>query len=82
MKVRNTCVVMSELADLPELIPVGAEPVNNVIVVGEDAEALVHQAAQAVDSLDVGVFPGEKGIVEVRKFESNTTSNLPAALQS
>lgn len=41
----NTCVVMSELADLPELIPVGAEPVNDVVVVGEDAEALVHHVA-------------------------------------
>lgn len=75
-------MVVSELADLSELIPVGAEPVNEVVVVGEDAEALVHQAAQAVDSLDVGVFTGEKGMVEVCKFENNTTSNSPASLRS
>lgn len=75
-------MVVSELAGLPELISVGAEPVNEVVVVGEDAEALVHQAAQAVDSLDVGVCTGEKGMVEVCKFESNTTSNSPASLRS
>lgn len=45
MKAGNTCVVVSELADLPEAIPVGAEPVNDVVVVGEDAEALVHHVA-------------------------------------
>ena len=38
-------MVMSKLADLPEPISVGAEPVNYVIVVGEDAEALVHHVA-------------------------------------
>lgn len=50
---------MSNPAGLPELKSMGAEPVNDVIVVGEDAEALVHHAAEVVDSLDVGVFPGE-----------------------
>lgn len=53
---------MSNPAGLPELKPMGAEPVNDVIVVGEDAEALVHHVAEVVDSLDVGVFPGERGI--------------------
>lgn len=62
MTVGNTCVVMSNPAGLPELKPMGAEPVNDVIVVGEDAEALVHHVAEVVDSLDVGVFPGERGI--------------------
>lgn len=45
MKAGNTCVVMSNLADLPEVISMGAEPVNYVIVVGEDAEALVQHVA-------------------------------------
>lgn len=45
MKAGNTCVVVSKLADLSEPISVGAEPVNDVIVVGEDAEALVHHVA-------------------------------------
>lgn len=61
IKTGLTCVVVSELADLPEPEPVGAEPVNEVVVVGEDAEPLVHHLAQVVDSLDVGVFPGERG---------------------
>lgn len=55
-------MVMSNPAGLPEPESVGAEPVNDVIVVGEDAEALVHHVAEVVDSLDVGVFPGERGI--------------------
>lgn len=59
MTAGNTCVVMSNPAGLPELKSMGAEPVNDVIVVGEDAEALVHHEAEVVDSLDVGVFPGE-----------------------
>lgn len=45
MKAGNTCVVMSKLADLPEAISMGAEPVNYVVVVGEDAEALVQHVA-------------------------------------
>lgn len=57
----HTCVVVSKLANLPELVSMGAEPVNEVIVVGEDAESLVHHAAQVIDSLDVGVLPGKKG---------------------
>lgn len=55
-------MVMGDPAGLSELISMGAEPVNDVIVVGEDAEALVHHVAEVVDSLDVGVFPGERGI--------------------
>lgn len=55
-------MVMSDPAGLPEPKSMGAEPVNDVIVVGEDAEALVHHVAEVVDSLDVGVFPGERGI--------------------
>lgn len=50
---------MSDPAGLPELKSMRAEPVNDVIVVGEDAEALVHHVAEVIDSLDVGVFPGE-----------------------
>lgn len=58
----HTCVVMSKLANLPEPISVGAEPVNEVIVIGKDAESLVYHLAQVIDSLDVGVLPGKKGI--------------------
>lgn len=66
----NTCVVMSKLAVLPEPKSMGAEPVNDIIVVGEDAEALLYHLAHVVDSLDVSVFPGGKGMVEVCTFGS------------
>lgn len=38
-------MVVSELADLPEPKSMGAEPVDDVTVVWEDAEALVHHEA-------------------------------------
>lgn len=57
----STCVAVRELAGLRELETMRAEPINEIIVIREDAQPVVHQVAEIKDGSDVGILPGVGG---------------------